>query len=1162
MYDRLQTNYRVLFEGQPSPIFYKYFYPTGNNHDVLWNLFNYARGLKKDKPRDDEQYDVYSNMTDTSDGSDVNLYEYDLRQFLNAVYADTGRTRNAGITAIPSSNANRVNRVTELIRSIMQRTPGVYVDLTRNVYRRTSKDTAHGGGDRSVGSNASTLGAHRPNEIRNLDLIIVIDDIVTSGNSFRAMSEFLRQIGFRGQIVNFAFARYFPSEVAEEYLAYDHSIEYEAFSEVQALWRTYEERPKENNDGERIFGVVYDLDQTLLDDTVRDLKFEESLWKGTSSLPYGFFNGIKELMELPLPIAIVSNRPESQLDKLFDLYEFEEAIPFPEWPREGLLRPVFSYPEERRGSFTTRYYKPHPAGVNQALFHLYQDYDLLGCRVVGVGNTKEDIIAYKACGLEAILALWGVPDWLKDTARNSWQADFVFECVDDFRQWLEMRMEKPDYYQMGKQAESQDKRQACAYYEKAIQYGVNVCNAAFNYARLVSAELPSKAKELYQLAIDAGDEYAATNNLALLIEDEDAEQAIALFERSIAAGNRGIACRNLAILVEKDDPERAISLLRQAAEAGNDGNLAVDLKPFIGEGRESAIQLYKDAIVAIDGKRAYDLGCLIYEDSPEAAKELFELAIEAGDEYRATYGLAVMLAETDKDRAVELYERAIAAGEKKSSPNNLANLIKEENPDRAASLFEMAIQAGDDYYATRNLALLIRGRNPKYAIELFTKAAKAGNRSNLYYDLEPLMREGHESAIELCEREVISHDSSMANNLGVLIEQKYPLRAKNLYEIGLAAGDVRYAAASLAKMIEETEPRRAEELYRRSIDAGNDQFAKRNLGWLIRGTKPKEAEELLRQVVETSSNKDDMNNLGIVVTYRDQEEGKRILQQAMDAGDKRCAPCNLAHLMIASDVSRARSLYENLLEYDEPEAWCGLSYILRAEDPTRASEYLEMLRSITNAETPMAFFLDFVALADKKTAIEAGVYFAGNGFEIARRSVLEQTFGKRYKSQTDTIEFGRELSGKGNLRWHVIRLLPDRVLLLAENSLNSMPYVNEASNADWASSTVRQWLNGEFVEMAFGYAEENISRILRINEDLVTCLTPEEFESLANDSSNTDFAYSNAITKLRTTWWLRATDNSTMSAPYVTEDAKVGWALALMKRGIRPALWLKLDDEQ
>lgn len=61
MFDGLQSNYRVLFEGQPAPIFYKYFYPTGNNHDVLWGLFNYSRGLKKDKARDYKQYEVYSN---------------------------------------------------------------------------------------------------------------------------------------------------------------------------------------------------------------------------------------------------------------------------------------------------------------------------------------------------------------------------------------------------------------------------------------------------------------------------------------------------------------------------------------------------------------------------------------------------------------------------------------------------------------------------------------------------------------------------------------------------------------------------------------------------------------------------------------------------------------------------------------------------------------------------------------------------------------------------------------------------------------------------------------------------------------------------------------------------------------------------------------------
>lgn len=1124
---------------------------------MLWDLFNYSRGLKKDKARDDEQYEVYRNMVDTSDNSSVDLYEYDLRNFLNTVYADTGRTRNAGITAIPSSNANKVNRVTEIIRSIMQRTPGVYTDLTYNIYRAKSKDAAHGGGNRSIEGNIATLGSRRPYEIRNLDLIIVVDDIVTSGSSFRAMYEFLRRTGFQGQVINFAYARHFPSEVVETYYKYDHEIEYEAFSEIQDLQQDYDKRPAWNNEGNEICGVIYDLDQTLIDDPIRDIEFEDTLWQSSvyRTLPYRFYDGVKELMELPVASAIVSNRPMKQLEKLFEYGEVEATLAFPEWDRVGLLRPVFSFPEEQRGEFTTRFYKPHPSGVARAYYHLENDYDLAGCRIIGVGNTLEDIIAYKAFGMEAILALWGVPEWLKDTARNSWQADFAFERVDDFRQWLEARMEKPDYYEMGKQAEAHDKQQACAYYDKALQLGNNVCSAAFSYARLISAERPSKAKELYQLAIDAGDEYGATNNLALLIEDDNPEQAITLFERAMAAGNIGIAARNLAILLREDDPERAIGLLRQAADAGNDGNLAADLKPFIIAGRENAIQLYKDVIVAKDGKKAYDLGCLICEEKPEVAIELFKLAIDSGDERNATYGLAVMLASTDQEQAKELYERAIAAGERKNSPNNLANIIKENDSERAITLYEMAIQAGDEYFAPRNLANLIKAQRPEYAIKLFETAANAGNTAGLYDDLEPLIRNEYETAIDLCEHVIAAHDADKANSLGVLIQSSFPSRAKRLFELALDAGDKRYAAANLANMIESTDPTRAEQLYRQSIEAGNDDFAPRRLGLLICDSRTEEAESLLRTVYEKHPKSDVLNELGIVVAYRNPTEAKDLFQRAMDEGDDWAAPCNLAHLLLATDSKRARELYEGVLKHDEPEAWCGLAYIHREDDQAKASEYLQKLRKLTNSKTPIEFFLDFVALADKKTANEAGVFFANRGYEWIRQKILKQSFGSSYALWSNMIEFGRAPSGNANLRWHVLQLYEDRVFLLSENILGTMPYVEDATNADWGGSAIRQWLNDEFVRTAFEGTEDGAARIVRINEDLVTLLTPEEYESFSNSAKG----YGNAFLRTKTTWWLKATDNDTMDAPFV-KGSEVKWGFARVKDGIRPAVWLKLES--
>ncbi len=118
-----------------------------------------------------------------------------------------------------------------------------------------------------------------------------------------------------------------------------------------------------------------------------------------------------------------------------------------------------------------------------------------------------------------------------------------------------------------------------------------------------------------------------------------------------------------------------------------------------------------------------------------------------------------------------------------------------------------------------------------------------------------------------------------------------------------------------------------------------------------------------------------------------------------------------------------------------------------------------------------------------------------------------------------------------------------------------MPYVDGATNADWSGSAIRQWLNEEFVRMAFESTDEGTARILRINEDLVTCLTPEEYESLANGATG----YRNAFLRTKKTWWLKATGNDTMNAPYV-RGSKVNWGFARVKDGIRPALWLKLES--
>ena len=97
--DNLLANYRIFFEGMPDPVFYKYFYPTGDNTGVLWDLYHYVRGLKKDKDSDAECYYKYSEMPAGPNGGNLSYYEKDLRQMLRAVWKDTGGKAVKGAVA-------------------------------------------------------------------------------------------------------------------------------------------------------------------------------------------------------------------------------------------------------------------------------------------------------------------------------------------------------------------------------------------------------------------------------------------------------------------------------------------------------------------------------------------------------------------------------------------------------------------------------------------------------------------------------------------------------------------------------------------------------------------------------------------------------------------------------------------------------------------------------------------------------------------------------------------------------------------------------------------------------------------------------------------------------------------------------------------------------
>ena len=82
------------------------------------------------------------------------------------------------------------------------------------------------------------------------------------------------------------------------------------------------------------------------------------------------------------------------------------------------------------------------------------------------------------------------------------------------------------------------------------------------------------------------------------------------------------------------------------------------------------------------------------------------------------------------------------------------------------------------------------------------------------------------------------------------------------------------------------------------------------------------------------------------------------------------------------------------------------------------------------------------------------------------------------EKEAEIVEFGRyeqdgnAENGPESIEWIVLRKEKDRTLLLSRYVIESMPY-NDMNAGDgislmfWPDCTLRAWLNGEFMDMAF-----------------------------------------------------------------------------------------------
>ena len=156
----------------------------------------------------------------------------------------------------------------------------------------------------------------------------------------------------------------------------------------------------------------------------------------------------------------------------------------------------------------------------------------------------------------------------------------------------------------------------------------------------------------------------------------------------------------------------------------------------------------------------------------------------------------------------------------------------------------------------------------------------------------------------------------------------------------------------------------------------------------------------------------------------------------------------------------------------------------------------------------------------------------------------------------DKIEFGNY---KGYTTWRVLDVQGSEALIITDDVVDS--YIFDTSYNVWDNKdcTIRLWLNSTFINEAF--TDEEHSKIVNKLGDEVFLLSIEEAYRYFKDDKDRCLSTGNNLG-----WWLRSRgayvdhaaviDTSGLYPGSIDDEG----GLVFVERGVRPAVWIKLDS--
>ena len=191
----------------------------------------------------------------------------------------------------------------------------------------------------------------------------------------------------------------------------------------------------------------------------------------------------------------------------------------------------------------------------------------------------------------------------------------------------------------------------------------------------------------------------------------------------------------------------------------------------------------------------------------------------------------------------------------------------------------------------------------------------------------------------------------------------------------------------------------------------------------------------------------------------------------------------------------------------------------------------------------------------------------------------------------EVVTFGRyeqdnnPRDGAEDIQWIVIDKDGDYIMLISKYCLDAIPYHDTLESINWEFSSLRHWLNEDFLETAFTPAQrKNIAYVENQNPehyvaktssgratiDRVFILNLEEAENLFDSyasrmSGPTAYAIAQGAyinnDNLMGWWWLRTTSFKNDHVTYVASGGGVsheGRDVNRTDAGVRPVIWVKV----